>query len=71
MSVQSTAQATPRRNTNRLFEKFYPYGSVLPALVVIVLFTIYPVIYALRISVYQYILTKPNVTPFYRFQEFS
>jgi multiple sugar transport system permease protein len=70
MSVQSTAQATPRRNTSRLFEKFYPYGSVLPALVVIVLFTIYPVIYALRISVYQYILTKPNVHPFIGFKNF-
>ena len=70
MSVQYTAQATPRRNTSRFFEKFYPYGSVLPALLVIVLFTIYPVIYALRISVYQYILTKPNSHPFVGFKNF-
>ncbi len=70
MSVQNTAQAKTHRNINRLFEKFYPYGSVLPALLVIVLFTIYPVIYALRISVYQYILTKPNVHPFVGFKNF-
>jgi multiple sugar transport system permease protein len=70
MSVRSTAQATPHRNTSRFFEKFYPYGSVLPALLVIVLFTIYPVIYALRISVYQYILTKPNSHPFVGFKNF-
>jgi multiple sugar transport system permease protein len=70
MSVQYTAQATPHRNLNRFLEKFYPYGSVLPALLVIVLFTIYPVIYALRISVYQYILTKPNVHPFVGFKNF-
>jgi multiple sugar transport system permease protein len=37
---------------------------VLPALLVIVLFTIYPVVYAVRISFYQYILTKPNSHPF-------
>jgi multiple sugar transport system permease protein len=70
VSVQNTAQATTHRNINRLLEKFYPYGSVLPALLVIVLFTIYPVIYALRISVYQYILTKPNVHPFVGFKNF-
>jgi multiple sugar transport system permease protein len=70
MSVQNTAQATSHQNIKRFFEKFYPYGSVLPALLVIVLFTIYPVIYALRISVYQYILTKPNVHPFVGFKNF-
>jgi multiple sugar transport system permease protein len=70
MSVQNTAQAPSNQNIKRFFEKLYPYGSVLPALLVIVLFTIYPVIYALRISVYQYILTKPNVHPFVGFKNF-
>jgi multiple sugar transport system permease protein len=70
MSVQQTAKATRHRNTSRFFEKLYPYGSVLPALLVIVTFTIYPVIYALRISVYQYILTKPNSHPFVGFKNF-
>jgi multiple sugar transport system permease protein len=71
MPGQPSGLATPRRKTSRFFEKFYPYGSVLPALVVIVLFTIYPVIYALRISVYQYILTKPNFHPFVGFDNFQ
>src|SRR4030043_1368236 len=70
MSVQPSAQATPRRNSSRFLEKIYPYGSVLPALVIIILFTIYPVIYSLRISRYQYILTKPNSHPFIGFKNF-
>lgn len=70
MSVQQTANTTPNRNTGRLFGKIFPYGSVLPAFLVIITFTIYPVIYALRISVYQYILTKPNSHPFIGFKNF-
>lgn len=71
MSVQTTAQIKPRRNNSRLAEKLYPYGSVLPALIIIVLFTIYPMIYALRISVYQYILTKPKAHPFIGLKNFT
>jgi len=70
MSVQQTTKETSRRDTSRFFEKLYPYGSVLPALLVIVTFTIYPLIYAFRISVYQYILTKPNSHPFVGFKNF-
>ena len=71
MSVQQATQATPRRKNNRIFERIYPFGSVLPALLVIVLFTIYPVIYAIRISFYQYVLTKPNSHPFIGFKNFQ
>jgi multiple sugar transport system permease protein len=71
MSVTLPAKESFRRKTNRFFEKLYPYGSVLPALLVIVLFTIYPVIYAVRISFYQYILTKPNSHPFVGFKNFQ
>jgi multiple sugar transport system permease protein len=70
MSVTQTAKETPRRNPKRLFERFYPFGSVLPALLVVVLFTIYPVIYAVRISFYQYILTKPKSHPFIGLKNF-
>jgi multiple sugar transport system permease protein len=70
MPVQQTTQVTPSRKSGRFFEKFYPYGSVIPALLIIVLFTIYPVIYAIRISVYQNILTKPNSHPFVGFKNF-
>jgi multiple sugar transport system permease protein len=70
MSILETPNETRRRNRSRLFERIFPYGAVIPALLVILTFTIYPVIYALRISVYQYILTKPNSHPFIGFKNF-
>lgn len=70
MSVTTTTKEKVRRNSNWLIEGFYPYASVLPALLVIVLFTIYPVFYAVRISFYQYILTKPNSHPFIGLKNF-
>jgi len=60
----------PRRTVKQFFEALFPYVAILPALLVIVLFTIYPVIYAVRISFYQYILTKPNSHPFIGFKNF-
>ncbi len=60
-----------RPGSRRLFERLYPFGSVLPALLVIVLFTIYPVFYALRSSLFQYVLTKPNSHPFVGLKNFS
>ena len=64
MAAALNAQKTRPRSSKRLFERVYPFGSVLPALLVIVLFTIYPVFYAVRISFYQYVLTKPKSHPF-------
>ena len=60
----------PRRTVKQFFEALFPFSAILPALLVIVLFTIYPVIYAVRISFYQYILTKPNSHPFIGFKNF-
>lgn len=71
MSVQQASQTNPRRKILRIFENIYPFGSVLPALLVIVLFTIFPVIYAIRISFYQYVLTKPNSHPFIGLKNFQ
>jgi multiple sugar transport system permease protein len=45
-------------------DKLYPALSILPAFLIIALFTIYPVLNAVRISFYQYILTKPNSHPY-------
>ena len=70
MSVTQAAEETPPRNLKQPFERFYPFGSVVPALLVIVLFTIYPVFYAVRISFYQYVLTKPNSHPFIGLKNF-
>jgi multiple sugar transport system permease protein len=70
MSAMLTTKEKLRRNPNWFTEGLYPYASVLPALLVIVLFTIYPVFYAVRISFYQYILTKPNSHPFVGLKNF-
>jgi multiple sugar transport system permease protein len=71
MSDTITPEKKIRWNFNRSLGGVYPYASVLPALLVIVLFTIYPVIYAVRISFYQYILTKPNSHPFVGLKNFE
>lgn len=59
MPVRSV-QVRSKWNWDRLF----PYIAVLPALLVIALFTIYPVGYAVSISFYKYVLTRPNDHPF-------
>jgi len=71
MSAAQTQISQSRLRKSRIFRGIYPYVSILPALVVIVLFTVYPVIYAVRISFYQYILTKPNVHPFIGLKNFT
>ena len=71
MSANLTTKEKLRRNFNWFIGGSYPYASVLPALLVIVLFTIYPVIYAVRISFYQYVLTKPNSHPFVGLKNFQ
>ena len=44
--------------------RWYPYLTILPALLLIGLFTLYPVVTAIQDSFYQYILTKPKSHPF-------
>ncbi len=56
---------------SRFTNKYFPYIAILPALLVIILFTIYPVLYAIRISVYQNLLTRPGINPFVGFQNFT
>jgi multiple sugar transport system permease protein len=48
----------------RLGRKAYPYLTILPAIAVIALFAIYPIIHAVRMSFYKYLLTRPNEHPF-------
>jgi multiple sugar transport system permease protein len=57
-------------NSNRSRGSVFSYASILPALLVIGLFTIYPVFYAVRISFYQYVLTKPKSHPFIGLKNF-
>ena len=71
MSAPSAPMEKLRASPRPVFDRFHPYGFVLPALLVIGLFTIYPVLYALRISAYQYVLTKPNSHPFIGLKNFE
>lgn len=53
-----------RRHRLKIGNKFYPYISILPVFLVIALFAIYPIIHAVRMSFYRYLLTRPNDHPF-------
>jgi multiple sugar transport system permease protein len=64
MAAGSTAAPSPARPKRRVWDRLYPTLSILIPFLVIAVFTIYPVLYAVRTSFYQYILTKPKVHPF-------
>jgi len=64
MAASSTATPVLIRGKRRLWDRLYPSLSIVLPLLVIALFTIYPVLYAVRNSFYQYILTKPKAHPF-------
>jgi multiple sugar transport system permease protein len=70
MDVAQEPYGSRRIRRGILWEKIYPYLSILPAFLVIALFTIYPVFYAVRISFYSYILTRPNAHPFIGLKNF-
>jgi multiple sugar transport system permease protein len=59
------------KHRGHLWTKIYPYLSILPVVIIIGLFTIYPIIHALRMSVYQYLLTRPNAHPFVGLRNFE
>jgi multiple sugar transport system permease protein len=71
MAVSTTAERVPVRRRGKVWDKVYPYVSILIPFLVIALFTIYPVLYAVRISFYRYILTKPKTHPFIGLQNFT
>lgn len=49
---------------SKFSEGIYPYLTILPIIVVIALFAIYPITYAVRLSFYKYLLTRPDDHPF-------
>ena len=63
--------AQPERRKAKLWDKIYPYFSITVPFLVIALFTIYPVLYAVRISFYRYLLTKPKSHPFIGLDNFK
>lgn len=68
--TQQQMAARPKRNWANLTQRIYPYLSILPVAVVIALFAVYPIIHAVRMSFYQYILTRPDSHPFVGLQNF-
>lgn len=60
----ATVEQAVSRSKAKVWDRLYPYLSITLPFLIIALFTIYPVIYAVRISFYQYILTKPKDHPF-------
>jgi len=59
------ATARPRRSFH-----LYPYLSILPALFIVTLISIYPLIFALDLSVHRNILTEPLERPFVGLRNF-
>lgn len=51
-------------------ERCYPYATVLPVLVVVVLFTVYPLLYSAHLSVHENVLTRPLDHDFVGLQNF-
>lgn len=71
MAVNPAVLGQPERRKGKRWDKVYPYASITIPFLVIALFTIYPVLYAVRISFYQYILTKPKSHPFIGLKNFQ
>ncbi len=63
--------ALPAAGRKWNWERIFPFVATLPALLVIALFTIYPVGYAISISFYKNLLTRPNDHPFVGFGNFT
>jgi multiple sugar transport system permease protein len=61
---------SPKVGRSKITDRIYPYLSILPVFLVIVLFAIYPIIHAVRMSFYQYLLTRPANHPFVGLQNY-
>lgn len=71
MAQSMISQDSRQLKSSKFMRKVFPFGSIVPSMLVIILFSIFPIFYALRTSVYQYILTKPNSHPFIGLKNFS
>lgn len=68
--VQQEIAAQPIRVRSKITDKLYPHLSLLPVFLIIALFAIYPIIHAVRMSFYRYLLTRPGDHPFVGLQNF-
>ena len=53
MAEQQPMVQGPKRTGSKIKDRIYPYLSILPVLIVIALFAIYPIIHAVRMSFYR------------------
>ena len=62
----AVSQAHPRRRapTVRTASGWYRWGSVSPVILLVALFTLFPLVYALLTSVHRVLLTQPDASPF-------
>ena len=51
--------------------RLYPYLSILPALAVIALISVYPLLFALDLSLHRHVLTEPHAHPFVGLRNFA
>lgn len=72
MTVEPVAQTVKKSRFTRISgEKAFPYITILPAFLIIALFTIYPVLSALYMSFHRYLMTRPNDHPFIGLQNYA
>jgi multiple sugar transport system permease protein len=73
MTAQSvtTRFEQPRISVRRRAPNLYAWATILPVLLLVAAFTIYPFGFALSLSVRKYILTQPNSHPFVGLRNFS
>lgn len=60
----------PKLGRPKITDRIYPYLSILPVFLVIALFAIYPIVHAVRMSFYRYLLTRPGNHPFVGLQNY-
>lgn len=71
MTVKQDTYEVKKLRRGAQAERIYPILTILPAILIIAMFTIYPLIYAVRISFLQYLLTKPKAHPFVGLKNFE
>lgn len=70
-SVSASAQRLGRLSRPRRAVSTYPYLSILPALLIIALVSVYPLFFALDLSLHRNVLTDPLSHPYVGLQNFA
>lgn len=68
-ALATTSAATAGSDSVTL-ERCYPYATVMPVLLVVALFTVYPLLYSVYLSLHENVLTRPFDNDFVGLQNF-